>query len=53
LLAAVSKKKNIRGINDFKRGLQRRSNLVKDENGALLADSHNILKRWMNYSLSS
>jgi hypothetical protein len=22
---------------------------VKDENGDLLADSHNILKRWKNY----
>jgi hypothetical protein len=26
-----------------KRGYQPRSNLVKDENGDLLADSHNIL----------
>jgi hypothetical protein len=26
-----------------------RSNLVKDENGDLLADSHNILNRWKNY----
>jgi hypothetical protein len=26
-----------------------RSNLVKDENGDLLADSHNILNRWNNY----
>jgi hypothetical protein len=23
--------------------------LVKDENGDLLADSHNILNRWKNY----
>jgi hypothetical protein len=45
LLAAISKKKNIRGINDLKRGLQRRSNLVKDENGALLGDSHKVLNR--------
>jgi hypothetical protein len=28
-----------RGINDFKRGYQPSSNLVKDENGDLLADS--------------
>jgi hypothetical protein len=46
-------KKNIRdlyrGINGFKRGYQRRNNLVKDENGDLLADSHNILNRWRNY----
>jgi hypothetical protein len=30
-------------------GYQPRSNLVKDENGDLLADSHNILNRWKNY----
>jgi hypothetical protein len=44
-----SKNKNIRdlyrGINEFKRGYQPRSNFVKDENGDLLADSQNILKR--------
>jgi hypothetical protein len=34
-----------RGINAFKRGYQPRSNLVKDENGDLLADFHNILNR--------
>jgi hypothetical protein len=27
----------------------RGSNIVKDENGDLLADSHNILNRWKNY----
>ncbi|PNF20380.1 hypothetical protein B7P43_G10237 [Cryptotermes secundus] len=52
-LARNSKNKNIRdlfrGINDFKRGYQPRSNLVKDENGDLLADSHNILNTWRNY----
>jgi hypothetical protein len=37
-----------RGIIDFKRGYQPRSKLVKDENGDLLADSHNILNRWKN-----
>jgi hypothetical protein len=51
-LAMNSKYKNIRdlyrGINTFKRGYQLRNNLVKDENGDLLADSHNILKRWKN-----
>jgi hypothetical protein len=45
-LATNSKNKNIRdlyrGIND-----QPRSNLVKDENDDLLADSH-ILNRWKN-----
>jgi hypothetical protein len=45
-LAANSKTKNIRdmyrGISYFKRGYQPRSNLVKDKNGDLLADSRNI-----------
>jgi hypothetical protein len=48
-----SKNKNIRdlyrGVNDFKKGYQPRSNLVKDENGDMLADSHNILNRRKNY----
>jgi hypothetical protein len=39
-----------RGINEFKRGYQTRNNLVKDENGDLFTDSHNILNRWKNYS---
>jgi hypothetical protein len=30
-------------------GYQPRSNLVKDENGDLCEDSHNILNRWKNY----
>jgi hypothetical protein len=46
-LAMNSKNKNIielyRGINEFKKGFQSRSNLVKDDNGDLLADSHNNL----------
>ena len=48
-----SKNKNIRGlyrrINDFNRGYQSTSNLVKDKNSDLLADSYNILNRWKNY----
>jgi hypothetical protein len=51
-LATNSKNKNIRdlyrGINEFQRGYQPRNNLLKDENGVLLADSHNILNRWRN-----
>jgi hypothetical protein len=51
--ATYSKNRTIRylymGINEFKRGYQPRNNLVKDENGDLLADSHNILSRWKNY----
>jgi hypothetical protein len=35
-----------RGMNYFKRGYQPRSNLVKDVNGDLLADSHNIVNGW-------
>jgi hypothetical protein len=38
-----------KGINEFKKGYQPRSNLVKDENGELLADSQNILNRWKDY----
>jgi hypothetical protein len=52
-LATNSKNKNIRdlyrGINEFKKGYLPRNNLVKDVNGDLLADSHNILNRWKNY----
>jgi hypothetical protein len=48
-----SKSKNIgdlyTGINEFKKVYQPRINLVKDENGGLLADSHNILNRWKNF----
>jgi hypothetical protein len=51
-LATNSKNKNIRdlykGINGFKRNYQPRNNLVKDENGDLLEDFHNILNRWKN-----
>jgi hypothetical protein len=36
-------------MNGFKKGYQSRTNLVKDENGDLLAYSHNILNRWKNY----
>jgi hypothetical protein len=46
------KNKNIRdlyrGINEFKRAYKPRSNLVKDENGDLFADSK-ILNRLKNY----
>jgi predicted nucleic acid-binding protein len=37
------------GINEFKRGYQPRSNLVRDENGDLLADSNTIVNRWKSY----
>jgi hypothetical protein len=38
-----------RGINEFKKGYQPRTNLVKDERGDLLADPHKILNRWKNF----
>jgi hypothetical protein len=38
-----------RGINEFKRGYQPRINVVKDEKGDLVADSHSILARWRNH----
>jgi hypothetical protein len=45
-------KKNIRdlyrGINEFRKAYQSRTNMVQDENGNLLADSHNILNRQGN-----
>jgi hypothetical protein len=48
-----SKLKNVRdlyrGISDFKMVYQRRTNIVKDEQGDLVVDSHNILARWRNY----
>jgi hypothetical protein len=48
-----SKNKNIRdlyrGIHDFKRGCQPRTNVVKDEKGDLVADCHSILARWRNH----
>jgi hypothetical protein len=52
-VAIYSKDQNIRylyrGINEFKRGYQPRSNLVNYEYGDLLADSNTILNRWKSY----
>jgi hypothetical protein len=52
-LAKNSKNMNTRhiyrGINEFKRDYQPRSNFVKDENGDLLADSNNTVNRWKRY----
>jgi hypothetical protein len=52
-LESNSKNKNIidfyRGINEFKKGYQPRTNLVKDERGHLHAASHKILNRWKNF----
>jgi hypothetical protein len=53
--ATQSKNKNIRdlykGINKFMMGYESRSNLVKEENGDLLAHLHNILKRKNYFSV--
>jgi len=37
------------GINDFKKGYQPRCNIVKDEKGDLVADSHSVVASWRNY----
>ena len=37
------------GVNDFKKGCQPRTILVKDDKGGLVADSHSIFARWRNY----
>jgi hypothetical protein len=48
-----NKYKNIgylyRGITEFKKGYQPKTNPVKDERGGLLADPQNILTTWKNY----
>jgi hypothetical protein len=38
-----------RGINDFKKGYQPRTIIVKDEKVDLIADSHSIMVRCRNY----
>jgi hypothetical protein len=52
-LETNNKNKNIRdlyrGINEFKKGCQPRINIIKDENGNLLADSQSVLNRWKNF----
>jgi hypothetical protein len=52
-LESNSKNKNIRGlykgVNEFKKVYQPRTNLVKDERGDILADPHKTLNRWKNY----
>jgi hypothetical protein len=52
-LEANNKNKNIgdlyRRINEFKKGYQPMTNIVKDENGNLLADPQSVLNRWENF----
>jgi len=38
-----------RNINDFKKGYQPRTNIVKDEKGDFVTDLHSILVRWRNH----
>jgi len=38
-----------RCISDFKKGYQPRTNIVKDEKGDFVAESHSILARWRNH----
>ena len=38
-----------RGINDFKKGYQPRTTIVKDKKGDMVADSHSIMVRWRKY----
>jgi hypothetical protein len=38
-----------RGINEFKKGFQLIINIIKDENGNLIADPKNVLNRWKNF----
>jgi hypothetical protein len=48
-----NKIKNIRdlyrGINEFKKGYQPRINIIKDENGNLLADPPSVLNKSKNF----
>jgi hypothetical protein len=48
-----NKNKNIRdlnrGINEFKHGYLPRNNIIKHENGNLLADPQNVLNMWKNF----
>jgi hypothetical protein len=52
-LETKSKINNIRdlyrGVNDFKKGYQPRTDIVKDEKGDVVADSHSIMARWRKY----
>jgi len=52
-LETNSKIKNIRdlyrGINNLNKGYQPRINIVKDEKGDFITDSHSILARWSNH----
>jgi hypothetical protein len=52
-LETNNRNKNIRdlyrGINEFKKGYQPIINIIRDENGNLIADPQNVLNRWKNF----
>jgi hypothetical protein len=52
-LETNNRNKNIRdlyrGINELKKGYHPVINIIKDENGNLLADLQNVLNRWKNF----
>ena len=48
-LETNSKIKIYQCINDFKKGYETRTNVVKDEKGDLVADSYSIVARWRKY----
>jgi hypothetical protein len=48
--ALIPRIRNVyRDRHEFKNGKQPSTNLVGEENGDLLANSHNILNSWKNY----
>jgi hypothetical protein len=53
-LEVNNKNKNMRdlsrGINEFKKGYIPRIDIIKDENGNLLADPQGVLNRWKNFN---
>jgi hypothetical protein len=40
-----------RGISDFKKGYQPKTNIARDEKGDLVRDCRSILARWRNHFL--
>jgi hypothetical protein len=52
-LETNNKNKNIRdlyrGISEFRKGYLPRINIIKDENGNLIAGPQNVLNRWKNF----
>jgi hypothetical protein len=37
------------GTNEFKKGYQPKINIIKNENGNLIADTQSVLNRWKNF----